>query len=107
MGDAKEPSGKPCRIIELRQVLVGFHKHFLANVERILPVRNQPQQVVEDALLPAGYEKVIGLHIPSPGFGDQVAIFNLAEDQLLAPFIKTQVRRKKSDYSQSSLMTTI
>ena len=82
MGDAEQPSRETVRIVEFRQILIGFQKHVLAHVEGIFAVRKQPQQVVEDALLPPGHEEVEGLHVSPPRFGDQVAIFNFPEDQI-------------------------
>mgnify|MGYP002263230723 CR=1 FL=1 len=58
----------------------GFTK---LEIERILAIRHQTQQVVEDALLPPGHEEVVGLDISLPRLGDQVAIFDLAKDQVL------------------------
>ena len=84
-------------IVEFRQVLIGFQEHFLADVHGIFAIRNQPQQIIENALLPSGHEEVIRLHVPVPRFGDQVAIFNFAKDQLSAPFVKTPPRQEKSD----------
>ena len=76
----------------------SFQEGFLAEVECILAIRHQPQQIVEDTLLPPGHEKVIGLDVSLPRFGDQVAIFNPRErSTLFAPFVKTPPARKKSD----------
>lgn len=98
MGDPEQPRREARRVIEFPQVLIGFQEHVLAKIKRIFTIRNQPQQIIENALLPAGHEEVITLHISASRFGDQVAIFDLAKDQLLAPFVKTPRRAEKSDF---------
>ena len=97
MADTEQPRREAFHVVELRQVLIGFQEHVLAQVERVFTIRDQAQQIVEDTLLPSGHEEVIGLDVSPPRFGDQVAILDLAKDQLLAPFVKTPLGRKKSD----------
>ena len=95
MRNAKQPGAKPVRIVQLRQALLGLQKHFLADIERILAIRNQPQQIIEDALLPTGNKEVIGLYIPFSRLRDQVPIFSLAEDQLIGSVHKDAVVLQK------------
>ena len=85
------------RIFKAVKVLIRLEKHVLREVERILGIADQPEGVVVDTLLPPGDQEVISLHIPPPRFHDQVAIFNFAKDQSVAPLVKTQVAPKKSD----------
>ena len=95
MRDPEQPRREPRRIVEFGQVLIRFQKNVLAKIHRIFAIRNQPQQIIEDTLLPSGHEKVIGLHVSLPRFGDQVAIFNLAKDQLSGSVRKDAGIRKK------------
>jgi hypothetical protein len=97
MRDAEQPSRETGRIVELGQTLIGFQEHFLAHVKCIFTIRDQPEEIVINTLLPSGNKEVIGLHVSPPRFGDQVKIFDLAEDQFVAPFVKTRPGVKKSD----------
>jgi hypothetical protein len=106
MRDAEQPSRESRGVVEFRQVLIGFQENVLTEIQRILAIRDQPQQIIEDTFLPSGHEEVIRLHISPPRLGDQVAIFHFAKDQLMLPLIvenrvslssiKTQPGRKKS-----------
>jgi hypothetical protein len=99
MGNSEQPTRELGGIVEFGQILIRLQKNVLAQIRRVFSVPDQPQQIVENTLLPSGHEEVVGLHISPPGFGDEVAIFNFAKDQLLAPFIKTPRGKKKSKWS--------
>jgi hypothetical protein len=93
--DPEQPPGEPGRILELGQVLVRLQKHVLADIHRVFPIRHQPQQIVEDALLPSGHQEVVRLHVSPLGLGDQVEIFDLAKDQLFSSVRKDAPRAQK------------
>src|SRR5215472_2560338 len=96
MLDPKQPGRKLRRIVKLAQVLIGLQKYVLAQIERVLAMRHQPQQIIEDTFLPARDQDVVGVHIPAPRFCDQVAVLNLPKYQISAPFPQTPPRAKKS-----------
>src|SRR5262249_16990821 len=83
--DPEQPTRKLRRIIHLRQILIPLQEDVLTKIQRILPISDQPEQIIEDTLFPSGDKKVISLHIAPSRFSDQVAILNLAKDQRLAP----------------------
>ena len=97
MRDAKQPGGKPVRILQLFQVLKRFQKDILSKVESIFPVPYQAQQVIVDALFPAGHQDVIGVHVTPARFGDQVAVLNLPKNQISAPLRMTPGSKKKTE----------
>jgi hypothetical protein len=95
--DPEQPAREAGGVVQFGQALVGFQEHFLAHIHGVFTIRDQPEKIVKDTLLPSGNQEVIGLHVPAPRFGDQVWIFDFPEDQLLAPFIETPQGLKKSD----------
>ena len=68
---------------EFAEVLIGFEEHVLGKIQRILAIPYQPEYVVENTLLPARDEHVIGINVAAARFGDQVAILDFSEDQQL------------------------
>src|SRR5947209_6495446 len=82
MSDAEQPGGEPVRVFQLFQVLISLQKNVLTEVQRILPIPDQSKQVIENALLPAGYKDAVGIHVAPPRFGDEVAVLNFPKDQL-------------------------
>jgi hypothetical protein len=103
VGNPEQPPGKAGRIVKFRQVLISLQKRFLADIQRIFAMADQPQQVVEDTLLPPGHEKVIGLHISPSRLGDQVAIFDFAKDQRLLRLRRRTAGRKSRIRLETSL----
>jgi hypothetical protein len=87
-------------------VLIGFQEHVLAEIHGIFAIRDQPQQIIKDALFPPGHQEVIGLDVPAPRFGDQVAIFDLAKDQLSSSVDKDAHGWKKVGLSHDTAPAT-
>src|SRR5438128_9350376 len=86
VGDAEEPGGEPARIFQLAEVLIGFEKHVLAQIECVFAVLKDAQKVIKDTLLPSGNEQVERLYISPLGFRNQVGILNRPKDQLSRSF---------------------
>ncbi len=70
MRDAVQPRRKSRGVVQLPQVLVSLQEHILCQVERILAVRNQPVEIVENALFPTGNQKIEGVHATAARLGD-------------------------------------
>ena len=101
MSDSEEPSGELGCILQSAQVLVRLEENVLAQVHGVFPVPHELQYVIEDTLLPPGYQQVVGIDIAFPRFPDQIPIFDFSKDQglratPLSPIIKTQPGGKKS-----------
>jgi hypothetical protein len=56
----------------------------------------ETEEVIEDALLPAGHEEVEGLDVAFSDARDEVRVFDRPKDQTLAPLRKTLGAGKKS-----------
>ena len=61
--DTEQPGAEPRRVVELANVLIGLQKHVLAQIQRVVRVAGETKKVIEDTLLPTGYEKVKRLDI--------------------------------------------
>ena len=94
--DAVEPGGEARRIVELAEVLIGFQKNVLCQVQSVFPVAGDAQQVIIDALLPPGDEEVIALHAAPGCLPDQVGIFNRPKNQFSGSLSQDAPRRAKS-----------
>ena len=83
MCDAVEPRSESPRVVEFTEVLIGFQKNVLRQVQSVFAVPGKAEEVVVHTLLPPGHEEVICLHAPPGSLTDQVGIFDRPKDQVL------------------------
>ena len=63
-------------------MLISLEKDILTEVLRVFRMGGEPQQVVVDLRLPAGDERVVGVHLALAGAQHQIAVFDFSEYQL-------------------------
>ena len=103
MRDAVQPGRKTPRIVQLTEVLVGFQKNVLRQVQSVFAVAGNSQKIVVDTLLPPGDEEVVSLHVAPGSLTNQVGIFDRPKDQISGSWWLDAVGRKKSDADVYSL----
>jgi hypothetical protein len=82
MSDAEQPRRKPRRIAQFGQVLISLQENILRQIQRVFPIPENPEEVIEHTLLVPRYQGVERVNVALPRLDDEIWVFHFPEDQL-------------------------
>jgi hypothetical protein len=94
-GDGEQPPGEPGGVLQPVQLLEGFEKGVLANVQRIFAVPCQAEGVVEEPLLPSAHQEIEGAGVTASRSCYQVLVGQSYQLQVSSSQRRDERRRQK------------
>src|ERR1022692_5295192 len=84
VSDPIQPARKLPGVFQRSQTLVGLKKGLLTQIESILAIAGEAVKKVVQLLLPARYQDVIRLHVPTPGALHQFSVLDDPKEQWIS-----------------------